>query len=161
MSGARVIRHEDSGERTSVIYNTKQLFYITYYYILHTIILLYIIPPPRLGSSPSLKSPSLKSPSLKSPSLKSPSLKSPSRAPRSILLLRDSDSIERRTWSKSNPHPDWVFLNEGVRSLSRSRGNEHGVNASVENGILDKQSSFCVTGIAQMANKSCSFERGT
>jgi hypothetical protein len=70
-------------------------------------------------------------------------------------------TLERRTWSKSNPHPDWVFLNEGVRSLSRSRGNEHGVNASVENGILDKQSSFCVTGIAQMANKPCSFERGT
>ena len=35
------------------------------------------------------------------------------------------------------------------------------VNASVENGVLDKQSFLCVTGVAHMVNKPCSFERGT
>jgi hypothetical protein len=48
--------------------------------------------------------------------------------------------------------------------LSRSRGNDHVLNASVENRILSfarKQSYLCVTGIAQMVNKPCSLEIGT
>jgi hypothetical protein len=56
--------------------------------------------------------------------------------------------------------PGGVFSNEEARVLSRSRGNDHVVNASVENWILDKQSSLCVMGIAQMWNKPCSFKRG-
>jgi hypothetical protein len=47
------------------------------------------------------------------------------------------------------------------RLLSRSCGNDHGVSASFENGILDKQNLLCVTGIAQIVNKPCSFKKGT
>jgi hypothetical protein len=57
--------------------------------------------------------------------------------------------------------PGGVFSKEEARLLSRSRCNDHVVNASVENWILDKQSSSCVTGIATMVNKPSSFERGT
>jgi hypothetical protein len=68
--------------------------------------------------------------------------------------------FESPAFQSSSSPPDWMFSNEKARLLSRSRGNDHGVNASVENWILDKQSLSCVAGIAQMVNKLCSFERG-
>jgi hypothetical protein len=57
--------------------------------------------------------------------------------------------------------PGGVFSNEEARLLSHSRGNDHVVNASVKNWILDKQSLLCVAGIAAMVNKPSSFQRGT
>jgi hypothetical protein len=55
--------------------------------------------------------------------------------------------------------PGGVFSNEEGRLMSRSRGNDHIVNASIENWILDKQSSSCVTGIAAMVNVQTKFFR--
>ena len=60
-----------------------------------------------------------------------------------------------------SPPPWWNVFERGARLLSRSGGNNHVVNAYFENWILDKQSFSCVTWIAQMVNKPCSFERGT
>ena len=39
--------------------------------------------------------------------------------------------------SSADPPSGGVFSNEEARLLSSSRGNDHGVSASFENGILD------------------------